>query len=260
METPEQIEVDLELPGLGSRFFAQLIDFILKLGVSIFVLVAALIVLDLMGHKFQNWVDDPPYLAIAIIAGLLYIFLLVYDIFFEVRWNGQTPGKWWAGIRVIRDGGAPINFQTSAIRNFLATADSLPVPPLMLLGALLVLLTSRHQRLGDMAAGTIVIRDRRVDLGNEPEDALLKYASEEYTFTNIQLANLTASDRTVLREFLRRCNEMEGRSGASLARKLAKKFVDKTDYPLESKFRSGAEARRFLASLLRDMQEFLKHR
>jgi hypothetical protein len=180
-----------------------------------------------------------------------------FGIYYEVRWNGQTPGKWLAGIRAVRTTGSPITFASAGIRNFLAFVDVMP--PFFFLGAFLILLTPRRQRLGDMAAGTIVIRDRDHDLGKEPEAALADYASKKVRFSNLQLANLKTHDRRVLREFLRRCNYLEGRSGPRLARRLGMKYAAATGYPLERPFRNGAAARTFLASLLRDLQEYLRH-
>jgi uncharacterized RDD family membrane protein YckC len=255
METPEQIEVDLELAGLGSRFFAKVIDVLLKILLSLMLVLLSAILLGALGRSqiFEN----PSKLVIALVLSAFYILWLGYGIYFEVRWNGQTPGKWWAGIRVLREGGAPLDFQAAAIRNLLAIADFLPL--FYLLGSLLILLTPRRQRLSDMAAGTIVVRERKVDLGTEPEEALLDYASEEYAFTHTQLANLTPADRTVLREFLRRNEEMKSRDRSRLARKLAESFLKRTGYPLEEDFHSVAAARTFLASLLRDLSEFLRH-
>jgi uncharacterized RDD family membrane protein YckC len=260
METPEQIEVNLELAGLGSRFIAQLADWLLKALVILFLSIITLLVSAFMETSAAKWFDKhPSNMVIALFIIVLYLLLLSYGLFFEAFWKGQTPGKWLVGIRVIRENGSPINFQAAAIRNLLAMADFLPA--FFLFGAVVVMLTSRRQRLGDMAAGTIVLRERLGDLGKAPEKAIRDYASEKYAFTNIQLANLSTTDRIVLREFLRRCNDMDGRNGPRLAKRLARRYLVKTGYPLERKgFRTGAAARRFLASLLRDLQEFIRNK
>jgi uncharacterized RDD family membrane protein YckC len=259
METPEQIEVNLELAGLGSRFSAQLVDWILKAFVAVILLFLASLVAAIMESSIGHVVENPSSTALAVFIIVLYVLLLSYGLFFEAFWKGQTPGKWLVGIRVIRENGSPVSFTAAGIRNFLALADVLPM--FFLFGSVIIMLTSRRQRLGDMAAGTIVIRERPGDLGNAPEDAIREYASEKYAFTNIQLANLSTTDRTVLREFLRRCNDMDGRNGPRLAKRLAKRYLGKTGYPLGRKnFRTGSAARRFLASLLRDLQEFIRNK
>jgi uncharacterized RDD family membrane protein YckC len=259
METPEQIEVNLELAGLGSRFIAQLFDWIVKFVVFMFVATLVSFISVFVELSMGSWFDRPSTLVLSLFIIGIYLLLLSYGLFFEAFWKGQTPGKWLVGIRVIRENGSPLNFQASAIRNFLAIADFLP--SLFLLGAVIVLLTSKRQRLGDMAAGTIVLRERLGDLGKAPEVAIREYATEKYAFTNFQLANLTMTDRTVLREFLRRCNYLDGHDGPRLAKRLAKRYLVKTGYPLERKnFRTGTAARRFLASLLRDLQEYIRNR
>ena len=110
-----------------------------------------------------------------------------------------------------------------------------------------------------MAAGTIIVRERSVDLGADPTEELIEYASDEHTFTRTQLAKLTSADRTVIREFLRRYDSMKRMSAARLALTLAKKLVKKMGPPVQEPFEYGSDARRFLASLLRDLEALRRH-
>ena len=91
---------------------------------------------------------------------VLAIFLLIwgYHIFFEFLWNGQTPGKRVAGIRVLTTRGEPVTFVHVLVRNLLRIVDFLPSS--YMLGAVCILVTRRSQRLGDLAAGTIVVHER----------------------------------------------------------------------------------------------------
>src|SRR5262249_40975676 len=146
IETPEQIEVYLELAGLGSRFVAQMIDWLWKILVTLALGAVCLVTLALMG--FGKLIDAPSNMMLALVVAVVYLLWLGYGISFELRWNGQTPGKRTAGIRVMQVGGAPIDLRAACIRNLLAVADFLPA--FDLLGAVLILLTERHQRLGDM--------------------------------------------------------------------------------------------------------------
>jgi uncharacterized RDD family membrane protein YckC len=255
METPEQIELDLELAGLGSRFLAVLVDLVWKVFLTLVLGLLAAVTAALLGGP--GLFDSPSKMLIAVVVAAIYVLWLGYAIYYEVKWNGQTPGKWAVGIRVIRENGAPVDFRAAAVRNLLATADFLPA--FHLLGALLVLVTARRQRLGDMAAGTLVVRERAADLGADPTDELTRHATDEYSFTTAQLSNLTAADRTVLREFLRRYDAMTHGGAERLALTLGDKFVKKTGYPLPEPFFDGRDARRFLASLLRDLEAFLQH-
>lgn len=255
METPEQIELDLELAGLGTRFLAVLVDLFWKVVLTlVFGLLGAVLAAMLVG---PGLFDSPSTVLIAVVVAVIYLLWLGYAIYFEVKWNGQTPGKWAVGIRVIRESGGPVDFRAACVRNLLAMADFLPA--FHLLGAMLVLLTAHRQRLGDMAAGTLVIRERAANLGADPTEELTEHATDEYSFTSAQLANLTAADRTVLREFLRRYEDMTPSGARRLALTLGDRFVKKTGYPLPEPFSDGREARRFLASLLRDLEAVLRH-
>ena len=82
-----------------------------------------------------------------------------YFVFFEVIWHGQTPGKRWVGLRVIKEGGYPLGFVDSVIRNVVRLADFLPA--YYMLGAIVMFIDPRSRRLGDLAAGTLVVRERR---------------------------------------------------------------------------------------------------
>lgn len=255
IETPEQIGVDLELAGLGSRFVAQVLDWLWKVLITLLVLLVLVLVISL----FTRWkdVDDVPTVVQAAMILGLYALWLGWGIYFEVRRNGQTPGKRTAGIRAIRQDGAPIDFRASAIRNLLAVADFLPA--FFLLGAVLVLLTKKRQRLGDLAAGTVVIRERAADPFHAEIDDPLAGASDDFSFTREQLEKVTNDDRNVLRSFLQRYETMEAESRRRLAWSLVDKFVAKTGYPSGEKVQTTSDARAFLASLLRDSIEVMKN-
>lgn len=255
METPEQIDVDMELAGLGSRFLAMVVDVTIK-SLATFVLLVMISIVAAIDPT--NFIRSLSYTVLALVVAVLGIFWMSYGVFFETRWNGQTPGKLVARIRAIRTTGAAVDFTAAGIRNLLTVIYAIPV--FYVIDAILILVTPRSQRLGDMAAGTVVIRERTVDLGDEPGDALLRYASQDYAFTPAQLAPLTVNDRTVLREFLRRHASMTGSGRSRLAKKLARQFATKTGYAEGDYLVDGREAVTFLASLLRDLQEFLKQR
>ena len=159
IETPEHVQFSFELAGLGSRFLALTVD-VLVLAVAELALVFLVAYLT----SALNWVwpglgevAGIPVVVIVIVAssGLAS---LAYFVFFEAFWSGQTPGKRLAGLRVIRAGGGPIGFLESATRNILRIVDFLPA--LYLLGAVFVFFTETCQRIGDLAAGTIVVKER----------------------------------------------------------------------------------------------------
>jgi len=143
--TPEGVSLELVLAGVGSRFIARLLDTVIQLAI-IFAL--------LLGIYFTS----APGVARAVVRVLLFLVLFGYDVPFEVLNGGHTVGKLAAGIRVVGDSGAPVGLLASAIRNILRIADFLPA--LYICVVVCIVATERDQRLGDLAAGTIVVRDR----------------------------------------------------------------------------------------------------
>lgn len=161
ISTPEGVELELTLAGVGSRFTASMIDHVFQ-----FALVAACIALLLGvgeiatdGNEVRADDDgDNAALGVAVITIFSFLVFFAYDVLFEVRAGGRTPGKRWTGLRVVRTGGRPVGFVTSATRNVLRVVDILP--GFYGLAMASILATPRNQRLGDLAAGTIVVRER----------------------------------------------------------------------------------------------------
>src|SRR5262245_36406500 len=112
--TPDHIELDFELAGLGSRFLALLIDTVL-IGVLVFALVILAVVLGIGSLSLRSLNADSWVLAFAIVV--YFLITWGYFLFFEALNRGQTPGKKWTGIRVLRDDGLPLGWRESALRN-----------------------------------------------------------------------------------------------------------------------------------------------
>jgi uncharacterized RDD family membrane protein YckC len=143
--TPEGVTIELVLAGLGSRFVARLLDTVIQLTI-IFALVAGI------------GITSAPGVARAVAVVVIFLVLFAYDVPFELLNGGRTVGKMAAGIRVVAIGGDPIAFLASAIRNILRLVDFLPA--IYAAGAITIVATRRDQRLGDLAAGTLVVRDK----------------------------------------------------------------------------------------------------
>jgi len=146
IETPELVVLDYEIAGLGSRALAAILDSFILIGWT----AALFWLLAFLGS------GDGAVMAVGVIV--YFASLWGYFAFFEGLRGGQTPGKRRVGIRVVRDTGHPVTLGAAAIRNLLRVADFLPPP--YLLGALAVALHPRGKRLGDLVAGTVVVRDR----------------------------------------------------------------------------------------------------
>jgi uncharacterized RDD family membrane protein YckC len=162
--TPEYVEFRFTLAGLYSRFLAWLLDTVIVLVGTGMVLVG----LNLAMMAFPGFAS----------ALSLVIYFLVdwgYGIGLETAWSGQTVGKRAMSLRVIQESGVRIGFYHAALRNLVRPVDRLPL--LYLVGGLAGLVSRSHQRLGDMLAGTIVVRERRLKvpsaLGTTGEEGLL---------------------------------------------------------------------------------------
>ncbi|HEY8938750.1 MAG TPA: RDD family protein [Cellvibrio sp.] len=142
LETPEGALLPLTPAGFGVRILAQILDILIRFGITIVIFI----VLSLLGRMGTG-------------LALILTFLLewFYPVFFEVTRNGRTPGKKWMGIRVVNDDGTPITFGPSLLRNLLRVVDFLPMA--YLTGIIASLCNRQFKRLGDLAAGSMVIYD-----------------------------------------------------------------------------------------------------
>jgi len=152
--TPEQMSLDLPMAGIGSRFLAIAVDTLIQIGIGL----VALIVVGLLG--VTGALSGIQQGSVWLVAGLvLVIFLLMYGYFaiFEIIWNGQTPGKRIAGIRVVKDSGRPLTAAETIGRNLFRIVDNLP--GFYAVGVLVALLNAKNKRIGDFIAGSIVVRE-----------------------------------------------------------------------------------------------------
>jgi uncharacterized RDD family membrane protein YckC len=147
--TPEQVAFRFETAGLGSRFAAQLLDLV--------VLAAVLVAIGVVGFGIAV-AGGQPLLGLLVFVILAFASFLAYWILPEALWSGQTIGKYVLHLRVIDARGGPITVGQAVIRNLLRIVDFLPWS--YALGTIVMFSTARSQRLGDLAAGTIVIRER----------------------------------------------------------------------------------------------------
>lgn len=148
--TPEAVNITYRVAGIGTRFLAALIDAAILI-ISVLVIIAGAAAVSTLGSFGST--------AGLILASSLFFFLLWgYFLVFETLWSGQTPGKRALKIRVIKTSGYPIGFVDAVIRNLVRVVDFLP--SLYGVGVLTMFISSQSRRLGDYAAGTIVVWER----------------------------------------------------------------------------------------------------
>ena len=148
--TPERVAFQYEIAGIGSRFLAQMVDMVVVSSISLVIIVAA----AALGAILNSG-------RIALLVGLLLGFILLagYFLVSEAALSGQTLGKRAARLRVVGDQGQPITVGQSAVRNLVRIVDFLPL--FYGIGIITLFASGRGKRLGDFAAGTLVVRDRQ---------------------------------------------------------------------------------------------------
>lgn len=205
IDTPENIEFGYDIAGIGSRFLAAILDSLLILLLQI--LVVFVIGGALLSDLLEKTLGISTSLLNALGILLSFVILWGYYICFEMIWNGQSPGKRVIGLRVVREGGRPITFVSAAIRNLIRIIDFLPM--LYGIGVVVMFIDRRARRLGDLTAGTLVVKERRmVTLESltapNPMSPLLHPgpSARQVTLPNIHM--LTDQDYTIVQEFLQR--------------------------------------------------------
>jgi uncharacterized RDD family membrane protein YckC len=214
--TPESVEIEFTLAGIGSRALALMIDYlILAFALVVMALIWSFIFqqvtdfgVSIFGSNFGLWL-----IAISLLS--LFFIYTGYFVFFETIWQGQTPGKIIAKIRVVRDDGRPVGLQQSTLRALLR-----PIDETLFIGAFLITFSNTEKRIGDLAAGTIVIQAE-----TDVKSSTLVISETAKSFY-IQLKEITdlspllPDDFAIIREYLRRRSEMSVKARTSLSLKL----------------------------------------
>lgn len=241
VDTPENITFAYDVAGIGSRFLAAIVDtlllLVLQAGIwAVFILMMSQ--LDPIGATTATSIVT----AVAIF--LSFVLLWGYYILFEMLWSGQTPGKRAVGLRVVREGGRPITFVASAIRNLIRFIDFLP--GFYGLGVMVMFIDQRARRLGDLAAGTLVVKER----GTVSLESLtrqtdpLPTAATNGEPVQLKLPNLhlvTEEDYNLVQDFLRRRSELGRESRAQLGAQLAENLRVRLGIPPDSYHESFLE-------------------
>ena len=207
IETPERVPLHFALASIGNRFLACAVDHaiqVLAIGVMV---VAFTIVANYasLGDRLSN----APKWVYAIMLVVLFLLISGYFAVFEWLWHGQTPGKRWLKLRVIREDGRPISFFEAIVRNLLREFDIMPFP-FYSIGLISVFSTDRDQRVGDLVAGTVVVREREAEapafaevFASPVSDPALRRSFKPVQF-NADVNSLTEQEISVVESFLRR--------------------------------------------------------
>jgi uncharacterized RDD family membrane protein YckC len=257
--TPELVDIEMPLAGIGSRFIALLIDSLIWF--AGFLVVVVLLAIFLPGIAAFSKISAEWAIAIF----LFFIFLLNWGYFtlFEAYWNGRTPGKRVARIRVIQRSGRAIGLFESMARNLVRYIDMQPFA-LYVVGVISIFASRRHQRLGDLAAGTLVVRDRVQEAPLWGDSGARSLTAQiftpgapapephnAYSLSATGIAKLTSTDLEVLEGFFSRRLDLSLPTRHALAERIAAAIQAKSG--LEPP--AGASVETFLEATARQLRD-----
>lgn len=207
IETPERVPLHFALASIGNRFLACAIDHALQILALILMIIAFTLIANY--SAFGEQLTNAPKWVLAALVIVLFLIVSGYFAFFEWIWNGQTPGKRWLKLRVIREDGRPVTFWEATVRNLLRTFDMMPAP-FYSIGLISVFVSSSDQRVGDIIAGTVVVREREAEapaftqvFESSVSDVALRRSFKPVEFSG-ELNSLSEREIEVVETFLRR--------------------------------------------------------
>lgn len=198
--TPEAVTISVDVAGLGSRMIAWLIDSLIQLAILVPVLIGV------GAGELSGTVE------LVVLTLVLFLILWGYYPLFEFFWQGRTPGKRAQRLRVLRTDGQPAGGAAILVRNLIRILDVFFLP---FLAVISMLVTSRAQRLGDVAAGTMVVRERRL---TAPQAIALPSRSD---LPRVDATGLSEREYDVIRSFLSRRSSLDASARWRLAAQLA---------------------------------------
>jgi len=230
IETPELVGIDMPVAGIGSRFVALLVDYL----IWAVVLIAFFIIVAVVDPSLSAFSKMGEKWATAVFVFIPFLLYWGYFTLFEAFWNGRTPGKRVAKIRVIQRSGRGIGLFESLTRNFLRIVDQFPF--VYVVGVISILVTKQHQRLGDLAAGTLVVHEREnlstastvssgrtftAGLFDAPEAPAAVRPAAGLELPSINMQRLGSTDLEVLEGFFARRLDFTMETRAALAERIA---------------------------------------
>jgi uncharacterized RDD family membrane protein YckC len=235
IETPEQVDLRFPVAGIGSRFVALLIDHLIQFAVYFLIFLALVIfATGVAAHRVARGQTNLDTAGKWFVAAIIFInFCLIWGYFalFEAFWHGQTPGKRVMKLRVIKDSGRQITLFESLARNLLRFVDILP--GFYFAGVVTMLCNRKNKRLGDLAAGTLVVHELPVD--DRAADAFV--SGENFFARSVQpiengipadaIARLDANDLHVMETFFTRALDLDLATRSAMANRIAARMAAK---------------------------------
>ncbi|HLJ87695.1 MAG TPA: RDD family protein [Candidatus Angelobacter sp.] len=213
INTPEQVSLEFQAAGVGSRFIAVLIDYLIQFAIILLLLIV-LFAGFFASSRFTGTHNSSVWI-VAIYVLASFCIQWGYFSLFEILWKGQTPGKRVAGVRVIKNTGRSVNVSEALMRNLLRFVDWLP--GLYAIGVITMLLNSQNRRLGDLVAGTLVVHEKSL----KRQGSLFQGPQGQADPTMFQAAALGIPEAELIETFLTRrwelSPEVRSANGARIA-------------------------------------------
>jgi uncharacterized RDD family membrane protein YckC len=259
IDTPELVDIELPLAGIGSRFIALLVDTVIW--TAGFVMLLIVVTIIIASFRLASSISGK-WIAVLILSSI-FLLNLGYFALFEAFGNGQTPGKRIARIRVIQRSGRAIGLFESMARNLVRYIDMQPVP-IYAVGVISMFVTRQHQRLGDLVAGTLVVRDREREAPVWGDSGARTFTAQIFapiapvpephmalSLPALGIAKLSATDLEVLEGFFARRLDMPLPTRAVLAERIAAAIQAKSgiERPV------GASVETFLEATARQLRD-----
>jgi uncharacterized membrane protein SpoIIM required for sporulation/uncharacterized RDD family membrane protein YckC len=237
VETPEQVVLSFTIAGVGSRVAAALVDTLILAVVAIALVIVFASIVNAFVRNLSGSSSWGGAIIIAVWLLVMFAAFWGYYVAFEGLWDGQTPGKRLIGLRVVRDGGFSITFAASAVRNILRIVDAQP-GAVYFVGLVSVIVSPSGKRLGDYAAGTIVVREQAItERGGAAPPPPPSGGDGASTTTN-----LTDGEFELLERYVQRRGSLDPHRALQFESELADRFRPRAPS-------SDAEDRKFLALL-----------
>ncbi len=222
LQTPESVELEFTLAGIGNRSFALIIDYLIFGSTILLVwILSAFLIFQLVPNLINNGVINALAQWIWAIQSLTTFAIYVgYFVVLETLWQGQTPGKKWTKIRVIRDNGQPERLPQAILRALLR-----PIDDLLFIGVFFIIFSQQEKRIGDLVAGTIVVQEQaaksaKISISPEAENLAVQLRIEA------EMSNLLPEDFATIRDFLQRRKNIILEYQHQLSRKLAEQVKE----------------------------------
>ena len=246
IDTPEQTRLEFAIAGIGSRFLALTVDLLIQ-GATGLGLILLVILLRLTG--LINGLPLSGQWIAALLIAFTFLAHFGYFAVFEILWRGQTPGKRMMHIRVVKDSGRTLSASESILRNLMRIADQLPA--LYAVGMLSALLTAQNQRLGDLLAGSIVVREASLAQLRPVWDSSVASSS-----VGVGQAQLSGEDLALIEAFLARRSELPGNVRARIASGILERLQARSQVQVDGGL-SAESALEALAHGLRSRNTYL---